>query len=460
MLKHSLTLRISFFFSLAIIIVLTGIAFLINNAIEDHFVEQDKLVLEDKISTLKELYNETAEDNLFSIIDSMQRHAGLVILIKNEMQTLYSSEGVNFVQSNLGLKINIQNKQATTWEDGGNHYLSVNFILEKSGEFNRMLIGTLAININHHQQFLGVFNNILIKFTIFAGVVSALLGWLITRQGLLPLIRLSEQASIISMKDLSRRMPTKQLPIEIQSLSYTLNNMLERLEVAIERLSNFSSDIAHELRSPVNNLMTQTQVCLSKNRTSKEYVDILASNSEEYERLSRMITDMLFLAKSDNHHLMLTKKELKIEQEVQDLFDFYEALAEDKNITLVISGSAKIIADQLMLRRAFSNILSNAIRHSYENSKIHVSIFDLPNSISIDFENQGNTIDKKDLIHLFERFYRVDKSRTHGKHEGVGLGLAITRSIIDAHNATLSVCSENKLTTFSIKFIKDKLILK
>lgn len=448
MLKDSLTLRISFFFSITIIVVLAGITLLINHTIEEHFIEQDKLLLEEKVQVLKMIYNESPDANIKEIIDVVERHTGLVILIKNEEQILYSSKDVNF----------IQNKQIMNWVYDENQYLTIDFLLQKSGKFNHPLKGILGINIHHHQLFLGVFNNTLIKFTIFAGLLSALLGWLITRQGLLPLTKLSKQASNISMQDLTQRMPTKQLPIEIQSLSYTLNNMLERLEVAIERLSNFSSDIAHELRSPVNNLMTQTQVCLSKPRKNEEYIDILASNSEEYDRLSRMITDMLFLAKSDNQHLMLVKKEIVIEKQIQDLFDFYEALAEEKNITLLVTGKAKIQADELMLRRAFSNILSNAIRHAYDNSEIKIHISLSLDSVSIDFSNNGDTINKQDLIHLFERFYRVDKSRTHGVHEGVGLGLAITRSIVEAHNASLSVLSGNQLTTFSIKFFNTKLL--
>lgn len=448
MLKDSLTLRISFFFSITIIIVLAGITLLINHTIEEHFIEQDKLLLEEKVQVLKMIYNENPDANIKEIIDVVERHTGFVILIKNEEQILYSSKDVNFTK----------NKQIMNWVYDENQYLTIDFLLQKSGKFNHPLKAILGVNIHHHQLFLGVFNNILIKFTIFAGLLSALLGWLITRQGLLPLTKLSKQASNISMQDLTQRMPTKQLPIEIQSLSYTLNNMLERLEVAIERLSNFSSDIAHELRSPVNNLMTQTQVCLSKPRKNEEYIDILASNSEEYDRLSRMITDMLFLAKSDNQHLMLIKKEIVIEKQIQDLFDFYEALAEEKNITLLVTGKAKIQADELMLRRAFSNILSNAIRHAYDNSEIKIHISLSLDSVSIDFSNNGDTINKQDLIHLFERFYRVDKSRTHGVHEGVGLGLAITRSIVEAHNASLSVLSENQLTTFSIKFFNTKLL--
>lgn len=449
MFKHSLTLRLTFYFSAAILLLISCVFWLVSDAIEKHFIEQDKQLIEDKISVLQSLYANNKTDDLAEITGEVARHAGLVIQIKEQKKIVYGAAEVNVTEQVSQLM------KAFHWSDSTTQFLAMHFELADKHAQRPTLQATLSVNINHHQEFLTVFKKMLIKFTLVVGAASALLGWFITRQGLLPLAKLTKKASLISTKDLSERMPTQSLPVEIHSLSCTLNEMLQRLEVAMTRLSHFSSDIAHELRTPVNNLMTQTQVCLSQPREKEEYIDILASNAEEYQRLSRMITDMLFLAQSDNYRLIPSKEKLAVEQEMSELFEFYEALAEESTVTLLLTGKIALSGDKLMLRRAFSNLLSNAIRHSFSHSEITVQLYEQSGQAIITIENQGKTISDEDIPHLFKRFYRADKSRTHGKHEGVGLGLAITKSIVELHNGRISVVSENNKTKFTLCFKKN-----
>ena len=176
------------------------------------------------------------------------------------------------------------------------------------------------------------------------------------------------------------RIPSDAVPVELVSLVETLNAMLTRLETSFAQLSDFSSDIAHELRTPVSNLLTQTQVTLSKARSPDEYRDILASNAEEFERLSRMISDMLFLAKSDNQLIVPHPEAVNLVDEVKGVFEFYEALAEEKSIALHCIGAGIVSGDRLMLRRAISNLLSNALRYTPEGKSIVPSA---PGSISV-----------------------------------------------------------------------------
>lgn len=168
----------------------------------------------------------------------------------------------------------------------------------------------------------------------------------------------------ITAQRLDERMPTQEFPVEMADLATTLNEMLRRLKEEFDRLSEFSSDLAHELRTPINNLMTQTQVTLSQARSSEEYQDILASNAEEYQRLARMVADMLFLAKADHGLILPSTERIAVHDEAQALFDFYEALAEEKRVRLQLIGTAEITGDRLMLRRALSNLLSNAVRYT------------------------------------------------------------------------------------------------
>lgn len=195
--------------------------------------------------------------------------------------------------------------------------------------------------------------------------------------------------------------------------------------------------------------MMQTQVALSQPRSKNEYLMTLGSNAEEFERLARMISDMLFLAKTEKKLITLSAEPILLEQEIADLFEFYDALAEDSNIKLKSQGAAKVKGDKLMLRRAFSNLLSNAIHHSFEGGEIAINIYTFKERVSVDVINSGLTIPKEELSHLFDRFYRGDKARTCCSQERIGFGLEITQSIAKAHGGDVSVRSQDKVTTFT-----------
>lgn len=193
--------------------------------------------------------------------------------------------------------------------------------------------------------------------------------------------------------------------MEMADLATTLNEMLRRLKEEFDRLSEFSSDLAHELRTPINNLMTQTQVTLSQARSSEEYQDILASNAEEYQRLARMVADMLFLAKADHGLILPSTERIAVHDEAQALFDFYEALAEEKQVRLQLVGAAEIVGDRLMLRRALSNLLSNAIRYTPPGEQVVVDIQGDLHGTTVDVVNTGPSIDAQMIPRLFDRFF-------------------------------------------------------
>lgn len=228
--------------------------------------------------------------------------------------------------------------------------------------------------------------------------------------------------------------------------------MLDRLEGSFHRLSNFSADIAHELRTPITNLKTQTEVVLSQVRDSEQYREILYSNLEEYERMAKMVSDMLFLAQADNNQIKPEMVSVDLAAEVQALFEYFEAWAEEKSVSLICQGPAlRVRGDRFMIRRALSNLLSNAIRHTPCGQAVVISLAEGTNdTVVIRVENPGLTIDPEHLPRLFDRFYRVDPSRQR-KGEGAGLGLAIVKSIIDAHGGTISAQEAGGTMVFEIK---------
>jgi two-component system heavy metal sensor histidine kinase CusS len=286
-------------------------------------------------------------------------------------------------------------------------------------------------------------------FVLVAAALTGLLGWVATRRALAPLRAIKQGAAGITASQLNHRLSLEAVPVELAELAETLNDMLARLEESFRRLSDFSSDLAHELRTPISNLMTQTQVSLSRARSVDEYQDILSSNAEELERMARMVSDMLFLAKADNGLITTSTETVVLNDEVKSLFDFYEALADASSVALVTHGQATVTADRLMLRRALSNLLSNAIRHADPHTAVSITLETHENTVTIMLENTGPGIAPEHLPRLFDRFYRVDASRQRSS-EGAGLGLAITQSIVHAHAGTISATSEGGITRFTL----------
>ncbi|MBN8474667.1 heavy metal sensor histidine kinase, partial [Sulfuritalea sp.] len=266
--------------------------------------------------------------------------------------------------------------------------------------------------------------------------------WAVARAGLAPLRQMASHAGSITADRLAERLETRAAPPELRELAIAFNAMLDRLGDSFQRLSDFSADLAHEMRTPVSNLMTQTQVTLSQTRGAEEYREVLASNLEEYERLARMIADMLFLAKADQGLIVPNREAVDLAAEIRDLFEFYEALAEERGVRLAREGDATVSGDRLMLRRALSNLLSNALRHTARGGTVKVAVLPAPTfgQLRVAVENPGAPIPAEHLARLFDRFFRADAARRQGAAggEGAGLGLAISRSIARAHGGELT----------------------
>ena len=280
----------------------------------------------------------------------------------------------------------------------------------------------------------------------------AVLGWLAARRGLAPVYRLAAVTQRISATRMEDRLPLDSVPGELRELAGAFNAMLDRLEKSFRRLSDFSSDLAHEMRTPVSNLMTQAGVALSRARSSEEYREILYSSLEEYERLARMIADMLFLAKTDDGRLLPRREPVDLADETREVFEFFAALAEERGVALELVGRETIQGEALMIRRAISNLLSNAIRFTGRGGAVRVRISRTESGrVQLAVENPGSEIPPAHLPRLFDRFYRADQSRAKDS-DGAGLGLAITKSIVEAHQGTIGATSSSAMTCFEITF--------
>ncbi|NVZ66033.1 heavy metal sensor histidine kinase [Pseudomonas gingeri] len=284
-----------------------------------------------------------------------------------------------------------------------------------------------------------------------AAIVLALIGYVVVHRGLLPLRRLAHHAHGIGIGNLTERLDGQGAPKELLPMIDSFNTMLERLATGFAQLSQVSTDMAHELRTPINNLLGETQVAMQQNRSVEHYQQLLASNVEELERLARMLDNMLFLARTDPGSARDQRQELNAADELERVADYFEGLAADADISIRAEGEGLIWAEPMLLRRALANLCANAIKYGAADSELLIQAVPSADGIKLRVRNHGPTIPAEHLPRLFERFYRVDQSRERSAQSN-GLGLSIVATIMQLHSGRYSVTSENGVTCFELFF--------
>ncbi|HDR8968094.1 TPA: heavy metal sensor histidine kinase [Burkholderia vietnamiensis] len=291
-----------------------------------------------------------------------------------------------------------------------------------------------------------------IWFAVAVGaILLGALGYAVARRGLRPVKSIGRQASTIEAHNLNERLDIRGGPVELRELAVSVNRMLDRLERAFVRLSQFSSDLAHDMRTPLANIISSSQITLSRARSAEEYEALIDSNIEECERLQRMIENMLFLARTDHAQQHLKVVALDAGSELRRLASYFQALAEDAGVHINVEGNASVFADATLFRRAVSNLTSNALDHARPGSSIELAVSSTPKYAVVEVTNQGAVIPPEQINKIFERFYRVDASR-HGAAKNAGLGLAIVKSIMELHYGKIDVVSDGVRTTFTLYF--------
>jgi two-component system, OmpR family, heavy metal sensor histidine kinase CusS len=286
--------------------------------------------------------------------------------------------------------------------------------------------------------------------------LAALLGYAIVRHSMRRLRSVIGKANDINTSRLNTRLSVEDAPVELREMGQAFNAMLDRLEDGVQRLSGFAADLAHDLRTPVNTLMMETQVALSRPRTVQEYQALLASNSEEYERLARMIENTLFLARVDNAQLGLRRESVDLRAELQRLHDYFEILADDVGVRLTVeSPPLRAEVDPMLLQRAVGNLVSNAIRHTPAGGEVALSARATADGVELAVSNTGPGIAAEHLPHIFDRYYRADAARSDHAHSA-GLGLSIVRAIMELHSGKIRVDSvPGASTVFYLSFEKN-----
>jgi len=288
----------------------------------------------------------------------------------------------------------------------------------------------------------------LLLITSLGVVLVSVLGYWVARVGLAPVVRLSRDAQEVGPSNRSQRLQLPTLSLELAQLGSSFNAALDRLEDAYHQLATFNDDVAHELRTPLGNLIGQTQVALTRERDASQLRDILQSNLEELERLRVIVSDMLFLARADQGERANRLAPVSIAQEVEKTAEFLEMLLDEANLRIKIVGDQQACIETSLFRRALTNLLQNAIQYSRAGTQITAQISVVGRYAHIAISNYGEAIAPDHISHIFDRFYRADTSRTNfPEHAGHGLGLAIVKAIATMHEGTVFADSQGEITT-------------
>jgi len=319
---------------------------------------------------------------------------------------------------------------------------------------HRSLVVHMAFDRDHENDILSDCRLVCCIATSAGLLLSLGIGYLIARHGLRPLAEISGTARGIRSTTLDKRLDLRRLPRELRDLAVTLNEMLDRLEESFRRLSEFSSDIAHELRTPVNNLRGELEVTLGKSRSAEEYCNVLGSALEECERLSELVDELLFLARTESPAAATDLRALDVAPELAAVIEFFEAAAAEQGVPLNLECTGPLWApvNRELFRSAIGNLISNALVHTLKPGHVTVRARRASGWLEVVVVDTGHGIPAEHLPRVFERFYRVDKARSRDGG-GFGLGLAIVRRIMDLHRGQASLSSEvGKGTTAVLRF--------
>ncbi|HEV7139049.1 MAG TPA: heavy metal sensor histidine kinase [Steroidobacteraceae bacterium] len=301
----------------------------------------------------------------------------------------------------------------------------------------------VAMDREHDEQLLAHYRERLWLVFGLSLIVCVAAGYLIARGGMRPIEEISHKAARIRSTTLDERIATRHLPVELRNLADTFNSMLDRLEQSFRHISEFSDDVAHELRTPINNLRGEIEVALGKARSGEAYRETLGSCLEECARISRLIATLLFLARSDTSTHPLEREQIDVSRELATVEAFYGAAAGDAGIAMRATGAERLQGrvNRTLFQQAIGNLVSNAISHTPPGGSITIAAHESGAGLAVSVEDTGCGIAPEHLPRVFERFYRVDRTQ-EGSAANVGLGLAVVKSIASRHGGGVEIASE------------------
>lgn len=461
--KISIRTRLTVFYSIAAFILLTVITVFLYWETINILYKADYQFLSDEVESIQyAMQNKQA--NLAALkkeaiasptqaIDSIYRY--YVRIFDDHSQILIETPEISHIlppDTNISLTHKHVSKKTFRWYSyNNNNYLLVQAPIKYSkGKYGAVQI---VLDISYQHTVMSDRKYLMVALLVSA-LSSLFLGFFITHRGMKSLYLLTGTVKKITATSLHQRIDPKSLPKELNPLGIAFNQMLDRIESSFVRLKQFSSDLAHELRIPINNLIGETEIVLSRNHTINEYQQVLMSNLEEYQRVSQLIENMLFLSRAEHPQLEIQKTLLNVYDEIAVVSEYYQAMADEKNISITYEGKAHLHGNSIMFRRMISNLLSNSLKYTHENGWIKILISFHHSLVKITLSDNGIGIPPEHLPKVFDRFYRVDSARSQ-LSGGTGLGLPIVKSIVDLHQGHITITSTpDHGTTVTLNFPK------
>lgn len=459
----SIRTRLTLFYTLAAFTLLTLVALFLYWVTINILYKADYEFLSDEVDTIQYILETKPLDiNMLkeAVVDT-PGHQALSIyhyyvrVLDEQKQLLVETPGMSSIlqpKKYIHSHSELLDKKRYFWlTNKDTHYL----LIQAPVKINKnMGLIQIALNISYQHSTISDRKKWVASLLI-GTLCSLLVGFFIANRGMRSLYLLTETVQKITTASLHERIDPNSWPKELVSLGVAFNHMLDRMEASFARLKQFSADLSHELRTPVTNLIGETEMALTYSQTVEDSRQAMASNLEELHRMSSLIENILFLAKAENPRVHLQKNTISVHDEIALVCDYYQAMADDKNIQLISDGKAELTVNSVMFRRMTSNLLSNAIKYTPPGGRIAFTVSELDNhTVQIVLNDNGLGIAPEHLPHIFDRFYRVDASRSHHLG-GAGLGLAIVKSIVDLHHGMISIVSElNQGTTITVSFSK------
>lgn len=453
--RWSLTARLGAFFGAAIAAIVLGVSAMMYAELVHQLHEKEELEIRDNLHLQNEVFRHLSKQvppnqwlHEWTEQQEESKHFGWQLIAPDGKVRLASDNAAAFAAGFARPDRKDEDRSTDTSGEKTRYLLLYSVPAEAAGA-NMRLRG--ALDVSQDEK---VLRRYLRKLALVVGAatcVAAALGWLLVWRGLAPVRAISAAIGRINAQRLHARIANEAWPSDLRQLAVTFDDMLARLESSFEQLSRFSSDLAHEFRSPINNLVAAASVTLGRARDVAEYQNTLEVMVEEGNRLSRMVSSMLFLARADNAQQTVKRERLVVSEEFARLIEFFEIMAEEQGIALRAEGECTLMADPLLLRRALSNLLANALRFTPRGGEVVLKAVAEGSTCVISVSDNGCGIAQEHLPHLFDRFYRADPARS--SPDSTGLGLAVVRSIAELHGGTVSVRSEPGLgATFELRF--------
>jgi len=448
----SITQRLMILYITSLVCILGVTLFLLFHDVKQNLQSQDYRFLVNKVQIARAILKDAGdprnrlEEEVVVESDAMQFAKYYSRIADDKDHTVIQSMNFSHIlkKSAFPGPVGVKAKpiKGVRWQAAnGKWYLLVSALATDNRDGRNPYLIQIALDISYERALIDDYKRVMIIVLIAGFLLAGLLGVIITRKGLQPLNEITRAIGKISSNRLHERIGSKPWPEELVVLAESFDGMLTRLEDSFLRLRQFSADLAHELRTPIHNLIGETEVALGKNRTAGDYRRVLESNMEEYERLVTMIESLLFLARADKTEISIHKKNMDARESLVSIIDFYKPLCDESHLSIALEGDGQVSADPVLYRRVINNVISNAVKFTPDHGAINLIIRNQSDDTEIEINDSGCGIARDDLTHIFDRFYRADRSRT-GSKDGSGLGLSIVKAIMKLHKGEVTITSE------------------